>query len=127
MESALGVALRALRERRTLSIREVGRLADVDHAYIYRLEQGEKSSPSPELVTTLLTVLKANARDAAIVRWLVDHADTWNELVQYCLEDPTVTMEEFTMAAGARHRATTRPAPAVLIERVRRALRAMDE
>lgn len=127
MQSGLGAALRKLRERRTLSIRELGRLADIDHAYIYRLEQGEKTSPSPELIATLLSVLKANPRDSAMVKWLVEHGDTSDELVEYCLDDAGVTMEEFTMAAGVRHRGNARPAPGVLLERVRRALRAGDE
>jgi HTH-type transcriptional regulator, competence development regulator len=127
MQSGFGAALRKLRERRTLSIRELGRLADIDHAYVYRLEQGEKTSPSPELLATLLSVLKANPRDSAIVKWLVDHSDTWDLLVEHCLEDPTVTLEEFTMAAGIRHRGNARPTPSVLIDRVRRALSAGDE
>ena len=127
MQSGLGAALRKLRERRTLSIRELGRLADIDHAYIYRLEQGEKTSPSPELITTLLAVLKPNARDSAMVKWLVDHSETWDELVAYSLDDPSVTIEEFTMAAGVRHRGTVRPTPGVLIERVRRALNVSDQ
>lgn len=127
MQSGLGAALRKLRQRRTLSIREIGRLAEIDHAYIYRLEEGEKSSPSPELLTTLLSVLKANPRESAMVKWLVAHGDTWDQLVEYCLDDPSVTMEEFTMAAGVRHRGNARPTPAVLIERVRRAINAGDE
>lgn len=127
MQSGLGAALRKLRERRTLSIRELGRLADIDHAYIYRLEQGERTSPSPELIAALLPVLKASPRDSAMVKWLVEHSDTWDELVEYCLDDPGVTIEEFTMAAGARHRGNARPTPSALIERVRRALSADDE
>lgn len=127
MQSGLSTALRKLRERRTLSIRELGRLADIDHAYIYRLEQGEKTGPSPELMATLLSVLKANPRDSAMVKWLVEHSDTWDELVEHCLDDPSVTIEEFTMAAGVRHRGNARPTPGVLIDRVRRALNAGDE
>lgn len=127
MSSGLGVALRTLRERRKLSIRELGSLAEIDHAYIYRLEQGEKTSPSPERIATLLTVLKANPRESAMVRWLGEHSDAWDELVTHCLGDPSVTLEEFTMAAGVRHRGNARPSPSVLIERVRRVLSAGDE
>lgn len=118
----LGTALRKLRERRTLSIRELARLTEVDHAYIYRLEQGEKTSPSPELLTSLLATLKPSHRDGEIVKWLVDHGDTRDDLVEHCFNDTSVTLEEFTMAAGARHRGNARPNPAELIERVRRAL-----
>lgn len=122
MEPGLGVALRKLRDRRTLSIRELSRLSGVDHAYIYRLEEGEKSSPSEDRINALLSNLKATAREAAIVKWLVEHPDTWTELVEFALDDATVTVDEFTMAAGVRHRGAARPTPAVLLERIRRAL-----
>lgn len=119
----LGTALRKLRERRTLSIRELARLTEVDHAYIYRLEQGEKTSPSPEMLAALLSSLKPSTRDAEIVKWLVEHGDTRDDLVEHCLDDSSVSVDEFTMAAGARHRGNTRPTPAELIERVRRVLK----
>jgi len=127
MSSGLGAALRTLRDRRTLSIRELGRLAEIDHAYIYRLEQGEKSSPSPGVIATLLGALKASPREATMVKWLVDHSDTWDELVIHCLNDSSVTLEEFTMGAGVRYRGNARPTPAALIDRVRRALNTDDE
>ncbi len=121
-QSGLGVALRKLRERRTLSLREMSQLSDIDHAYVYRLETGEKTSPSAELVGKLFKVLKPTDRDAAIVRWLVDHPETDPELVSYVLDDDSIDIEPFTMAASVRHRGNVRPDPATLIARVRRAL-----
>jgi transcriptional regulator with XRE-family HTH domain len=126
-DTGLGASLRKLRERRTLSVREVAKLADIDHAYIHRLESGEKTSPSQELIGKLLKALKANERDAAIVRWLVDHADANSELVEFVLDNPSIELHVFTVAAGARHRGGARPDPATLIERVTRALNAADE
>lgn len=120
-DTGLGVALRTLRERRTLSVRELGKLTDVDHAYIYRLESGEKSNPSADMLSRLLKVLKAEEREAAIVRWLGDH-DANPELVSFTLEDPSIGVDLFTMAAGARHRGDGRPAVEQLIARCRRAL-----
>jgi transcriptional regulator with XRE-family HTH domain len=64
-QTGLGVALKTVRERRTLSLREVSQLSTVDHAYVHRLETGEKTSPSQELVGKLLKVLKPDQRDAA--------------------------------------------------------------
>lgn len=116
-----------LRERRALSTREVGKLSEIDHAYIHRLESGEKSSPSAEVIQKLIAVFRTNARDSAIVNWLVDHpgADPW--LVEYALATQDVSIDEFTMAAGARFRGTGRPDPATLIARMRRALSDMGD
>jgi HTH-type transcriptional regulator, competence development regulator len=123
--NGLGAALKALRERRTLTTRELGTLADVDHSYIHRLETGEKDSPSSEVAGRILKVLRPSERDSQVVRWLVEHeADP--ELVRYVLDDPSVEIEVFTMAAGARHRGNVRPSPAELVARVRRALDAEE-
>ncbi len=121
-QTGLGVALRKLRERRTLKLREISQLSDVDHAYVHRLETGEKTSPSEELVGKLFKVLKPTEREAGIVRWLVDHPEADPELVAFTLKDDSINLETFTMAAGVRHRGNTRPDPATLIARVRRAL-----
>ena len=120
-DSGLGVALRTLRERRTLSVREMSKLAEVDHAYIYRLETGEKANPSTELVAKLLKVLKPEEREALIVRWLATH-EASADLVTLALEDPSIGIDLFTMAAGATHRGGGRPDAAALIARCRRAL-----
>lgn len=119
-QTGLGVALRKLRERRTLSLREMSQLSTVDHAYVYRLETGEKTSPSEELVGKLLKVLKPTEREAEIVKWLTDHQEADPELVSYVLEDETIGAEIFTAAAGVRHRGSARPDPATLIARIRR-------
>jgi len=117
----LGTALRKLRERRTLSLREMSQLSEVDHTYVHRLETGEKTNPSVELVSKLLKVLKTSEREASIVKWLIDHPDANPELVEFGLDDDTVTLEEFSMAAGSRHRGV-RLGPAKLIDQVRRVL-----
>ena len=74
-QTGLGVALRKLREQRTLSLREMSQLSTVDHAYVHRLETGEKTRPSAELVGKLLKVLKPTEREASIVKWLADHPE----------------------------------------------------
>lgn len=120
-QTGLGIALRRLRERRTLSLREMSQLSSVDHAYVHRLETGEKTSPSPDLIEKLLKVLKPGERDADLVKWLVDHTEADPGLVDFVLEDPNISVEIFTAAAGVRHRGTVRPDPATLIARIRRA------
>ncbi|MBN8451343.1 MAG: helix-turn-helix domain-containing protein [Candidatus Accumulibacter sp.] len=126
-QTGLGVALKTLRERRTLSLREVSQLSTVDHAYVHRLETGEKASPSQELISKLLRVLKPDERDAAMVRWLVDHVDADPELVGFALLDPSISADVFAAAAGIRHRGSARPDPATLIARVKRAFDDEDE
>lgn len=120
-QTGLGVALKMLREKRTLSLREVGQLSTIDHAYVHRLETGEKTNPSQDLVDKLLKVLKPGERDITLVKWLVDHTDTDPDLVEFVLNDQQIAIHEFTAAAGIRHRGTSRPDPATLIARIRRA------
>lgn len=119
-QTGLGVAIKTLRERRTFSLREVGQLSSVDHAYIHRLETGEKTNPSQDLIESLLKVLKPSERDAALVNWLVNHADVDPNLVEFVLQDPTISVDVFTTAAGVRHRGNARPDPATLIDRIKK-------
>lgn len=126
-QTGLGVALKTLRERRTLSLREIGQLSSVDHAYVHRLESGEKANPSPDLVEKLLKVLKPVERDAALVMWLVDHAEADPRLVEFVLNDPSITIDIFSAAAGVRHRGNVRPDPATLIARIQRAFEDEDD
>lgn len=126
-QTGLGVALKVLRDRRTLSLRELGQLSTVDHAYVHRLETGDKTNPTPELVSKLVKVLKPSERDAEIVRWLVEHPDTDPELVRYVLEQADIDTDIFMAAAGVRHRGNARPDPATLIARIRRAFEDDDE
>lgn len=120
-QTGLGVALKMLRERRTLSLREIGQLSLVDHAYVHRLETGEKTNPSHDLIKKLLKVLKPGERDAALVIWLVDHTGADPKLVEFVLQDPSISIEIFSAAAGVRHRGNARPDPATLIARIKRA------
>src|SRR5258705_10796280 len=110
--NGFGAALAALRERRTLSIRELSTLAGVDHAYVYRLETGEKANPSADAVEKLIKGLKPSDRDSRMFKWLAEHADADVKLVLHALDTPTVTFEEFATAAATVHRGTARPDPA---------------
>lgn len=120
-EAALGLLLKLLRERRGLSLRELGRLAEVDHAYIYRLETGDKEAPSTEVLAKLIKALKADKREADILYYLSDHGNTAAELTELAFRDQTITPEIFAAAAGAAFRGK-RPNYAELIQRVRRIL-----
>ena len=126
-QTGLGVALKTLRERRTLSLREIGQLSSVDHAYVHRLESGEKTNPSVDLVEKLLKVLKPGERDAALVMWLVDHAEADPRLVEFVLNEPSISIDILSAAAGVRHRGNTRPDAATLIARIQRAFEDEDD
>lgn len=121
-ESALGVLLRILRERRGLSLRELGQLTDIDHAYIFRLETGAKESPSPEVLSKLIRALKADKREADMIWYLAEHSETGPELVMEVLKDATISFRIFAAVAGVAFRGSARPDYRKLIERVRRIL-----
>jgi transcriptional regulator with XRE-family HTH domain len=119
-QPALGFLLRNLREERGLTLREVAQLADIDHAYVYRLETGDKESPSGEVLTKLLRALKPPKREAEMLHFVAAHPETDASLVAHVRQDSTVTYEIFASVAGAAFRGTARPDYPKLIERVRK-------
>ncbi len=125
-QPGFGLLLQSLREERRLSLRELAQLSDVDHAYIYRLENGDKASPSEDVLLKLTRALKAGKREADMLRYLARHPETDSTLVAIVLKDSTISYEVFTSAAGAAFRGSARPDYAKLIERVRRILAEED-
>lgn len=121
-KTGLGFLLQFLRERRGLSLRELGQLAQTDHAYIYRLERGEKGAPSEDVLLRLIRALKADRREADMLRFLAAHPETADDLVAEVLNDPTVTYDVFAATAGAAFRGSARPNYAQLLARVRKIL-----
>lgn len=118
-QSGLGLLLRKLREARDLSSRELGQLADIDHTYIYRLETGEKQSPSDDLLARLLRVLKADQRQIEMAQWLASN-EANPDWVEYTL-GTDMTAEMFEMGASMRHRGGARPDMQTIEARVRKA------
>ncbi len=118
--TALGVLLRALRDERKLSLRESAQLAELDHAYIHRLESGAKESPSEESVTRLVRALKPAKRETEMLKYLVDYGPVDPELITHVLSDRSVTFEEFVTVAGMAFRSTVKRDYGALVERVRR-------
>ena len=113
-----------MRDERGLNLRELGLLAEVDHAYIYRLETGAKESPSEEVLSKLIRALKAGKREALMLRYLAEHPTTDSALVKLALMDKTVTYDIFAVTAGSAFRGSARPDYAKIISLVRRI---MDE
>lgn len=105
-----------------MKLRELGQLSEVDHAYIYRLEVGDKEAPSDEVLTKLIRGLKPGKRETAMLRFLAEHTDTLPEFVTLAIEDETITEEIFAAAAATAYRGSGRPDARKAIERVRRIL-----
>ena len=83
---SFGYALRKFRENRNLSLREFGKLCEIDHAYIHRLEKDEKTAPSEQVIESFIRALKLTPRRARLLRLLV--GKTVNEqLVDVFIED----------------------------------------
>lgn len=118
--STFGRMLQRLREQRRLSLRELARLTEIDHAYIHRLETGEKESPSNEVLAGLIRTLKPNEREAKILRFLVGNPKTDWKLVEETLANPRFEPEDLSIAAQIRFRGTARPEPKQLLERARK-------
>lgn len=68
---SFGYVLKRFREARNLSLREFGKLCDIDHAYIHRLEREEKTAPSEQVVDAFVRTLKLSHRRAQLFRLLV--------------------------------------------------------
>lgn len=61
-KKTFGSVMRGLREAQGLSMRALGRAADIDVAYVMKLEADERR-PSPAVLARLAKVLKANAEE----------------------------------------------------------------
>jgi transcriptional regulator with XRE-family HTH domain len=121
--SALGVLLLHLREEQRFSLGELAQFAEIDRAYVYRLETGEKESPSEEVLSRLIKVLKPDARHLEMLRFVAANPGVDPALIELVLNDPSITLDEFMPAATVRHRGNVRPDPKTLIERVRKFLK----
>jgi transcriptional regulator with XRE-family HTH domain len=89
---SFGYALRRFREDRNLSLREFGKLCEIDHAYIHRLEKDEKTAPSDQVIDSFVRSLKLTPRRARLLRLLV--GKTVNEqLIDVFVEDEDRPLE----------------------------------
>lgn len=126
-QTGLGVLLQHLREARGLKLRELAQLAQVDHAYVHRLETGAKERPSEEVLKKLIRGVNAGKREAAMLSYLAEHPRTAPALVVLAIGDGTITYEIFAAAAGAAFRGPGRPDYRKLVDRVRRVLDEEDD
>ena len=83
---SFGYALIKFREERNLSLRELGKLCKIDHAYIHRLEKAEKTAPSNEIVSTISRALKLSPRRSQLLRILAGRSVN-TQLIDIFIED----------------------------------------
>ena len=96
-ETALGIWLKGLRERRDLSLRDLAERSEVDHAYIYRLETGAKEAPSEEVINKLVLALTPpNATWKSCAFWS-SHPNVDANLLEFVRADPNISFDEFHM------------------------------
>lgn len=119
--------MRALRERRELSLRDLATLAEVDHAYISKIERGDKEPPPDETFARLSRHLKAPPRELALLKFLHGNNTVDAALAVEALGDPEVTPDILAIAVSVVHRGAGRPTPAQWLERAKRAKKAMEE
>jgi len=117
-ENSFGRILKRFREQRGLSLRELGLLSDVDHAYIHRLETGEKETPSSDVVERLIRSLKVDERQAKVTKTLVK-IDAPQDLVDLVLSDKGIDLRDFESAALIKYRGRARPKWREVIEQIR--------
>lgn len=102
---SFGYALRKFREDRNLSLREFGKLCEIDHAYIHRLEKDEKTAPSEQVIDAFTRALKLSPRRARLLRLLV--GKTVNEqLIDVFMEDEDRPLELLEPLAQMSFRGT---------------------
>ena len=129
-QTALGFMLKRLREERGLSLRELAQLGELDHAYIYRLETGDKEAPSEDTLAKLVRGLKAGKREAEMLRYVAKFPDTDPELLNYVFSNPAepdLSFELFSSVASINHRGNPRTDYAKLFARVRKIIAEEDQ
>lgn len=89
---SFGHALKKFRENRGLSLRELGKLCEIDHAYIHRLEKDEKTAPSEQVIDSFVRYLKLTPRRASLLRLLVGTSIN-EQLVDVFIEDEDRPLE----------------------------------
>jgi HTH-type transcriptional regulator, competence development regulator len=104
--SAFGMVIRRLREAKGLTLREVGQLSELDHAYIHRLETGEKEAPSEDALSRLFRALKPTKRHERLLRFLVGRQVPLDLLEPSIIDDPEIAPEDFESAAQMSFRGT---------------------
>lgn len=86
----------SMRERKELSFRDLEKRAgDLDHAYIWRLEKGDRAAPSEDVVVRLSHALELDNRESEVFRLLAKSVTVENALYLLMLERKDIPWEDF--------------------------------
>ena len=69
-----GYLLYHLRTEKGWTLRELGTLSGLDHAYLWRMEKGQKSHPSLMVINALSKALKVSAAEKLRLQAAAGHA-----------------------------------------------------
>lgn len=124
--SAYGAALRVLRKRRGLSLRDLGRLCSIDHGYIAKIETGSKAAPALDSKTLALLSrhVRATRREAAMLE-LLAQIDCDVALALAAMADDGCTVYALAIAAVVDYSPGTRPPAIEILARAARAAEIM--
>jgi transcriptional regulator with XRE-family HTH domain len=100
-----GELLKRFREERKLTLRDLGKLSEMDHAYIHRLETGEKAAPSDDTLKALTKALKLDNRKARILKFLINQSVP-DILADTVLEEYEHDLADFESVVAMSHRGT---------------------
>lgn len=84
---SFGYALKKLREARGLSLREFGKLCQVDYTYIHRLEREEKTAPSGQTLEAFIRALKMDVRRSRLLSLTLVATTAPDRLIDVFVED----------------------------------------
>ena len=85
-----------MRERKQLSFRELQKKSgDIDHAYIWRLEKGDRVAPSEEVISRLSHALELNERERNIFKLLSNSVNIEDTLYSLMLSRLDIPWEDF--------------------------------
>ncbi|EIU7167001.1 TPA: helix-turn-helix domain-containing protein [Pseudomonas aeruginosa] len=85
-----------MRERKELSFRDLEKRAgDLDHAYIWRLEKGDRVAPSEDVVARLSQALELDDRECDVFKLLAKSITVEDSLYHLMLSRMDIPWEDF--------------------------------
>ncbi|MDF1896685.1 helix-turn-helix domain-containing protein [Rahnella contaminans] len=92
----LAAFIATMRERKQLSFRDLEKKSgDIDHAYIWRLEKGDRAAPSEDVILRLSHALELNERERNIFKLLSNSVNIENTLYSLMLSRLDIPWEDF--------------------------------